>query len=82
MTGPFRRSRRMLGVMSLGWALTGLGTLILAVTTAQSNPELAGPTARAVATAAFAAAQMGLLIVAVQVFRQLHARAARLQRRK
>ena len=60
----------------LGWFITGLSALSLIAANAVSEPLTAGPEVRSIVFAAFAAAQLGLGIVAIAVGRDLY-RAAR-----
>ena len=76
------RARRILRPARIGWALSGAGALVLVLLTVLSDPASAGETTRLVATTAFAAAQLGLMIVAFAVFRRLYVRSATLGRRK
>ncbi len=60
----------------LGWFVTGLGGIALLAANALSEPVSAGPEVRSVVFASFAAAQLGLGLVAIAVGRDLY-RAAR-----
>ena len=56
----------------LGCFITGLGALSLVAANAFSEPVTAGPEVRSVVFASFAAAQLGLGLVAIAVGRDLY----------
>ncbi len=67
---PFRSMLRS-RLSRLGWFIAGLGALSLVAANAFSEPVAAGPEIRSIVFASFAAAQLGLGLVAIAVAREL-----------
>lgn len=74
-----RRPSRMLVA---GWGLALIGGMVMGLLTALFEPASSGATIQALMTAAFATAQLGLLLITVAIFRGLFQRASRVGRRR
>ena len=75
--GLWARLRRASRLGLAGWGLTALGGGTMAVLGLHADPATAGEATRATMTAAFAASQTGLALVAIKVFHGLYKRAPR-----